>query len=108
MNQDQAQALLRDMFDAAVGAADPAQVLADHLPPKPQGRCIVVGAGKSAAAMAAALEAAWPDVDLSGIVVTRHGHQVPTRRITVCQASHPVPDAASKDAAERILAFERR
>lgn len=104
MNQDQAQALLRDMFDAAVGAADPAQVLADHLPPKPQGRCIVVGAGKSAAAMAAALEAAWPDVDLSGIVVTRHGHQVPTRRITVCQASHPVPDAASKDAAERILA----
>ena len=104
MNQDQAQALLRDMFDAAVGAADPAQVLADHLPPKPQGRCIVVGAGKSAAAMAAALEAAWPDVDLSGIVVTRHGHQVPTRRITVCQASHPVPDAASQDAAERILA----
>lgn len=104
MNQDQAQALLRDMFDAAVGAADPAQVLADHLPPKPQGRCIVVGAGKSAAAMAAALEAAWPDVDLSGIVVTRHGHQVPMRRITVCQASHPVPDAASQDAAERILA----
>lgn len=80
MTTDQAQALLRAMFDAAVAAADPARVLADHLPPRPKGRCIVVGAGKSAAAMAAALEAAWPDVDLSGVVVTRHGHSVPTQR----------------------------
>ena len=100
---DQPAALLRAMFDAAVAAADPARVLAAHLPEKPQGRCIVLGAGKSAAAMAAALEAAWPDVDLSGLVVTRHGHAVPTTRIAVMEASHPVPDAASEEAARRIL-----
>lgn len=104
---DQPAALLRAMFDAAVAAADPARVLAAHLPEKPQGRCIVLGAGKSAAAMAAALEAAWPDVDLSGLVVTRHGHAVPTTRIAVMEASHPVPDAASEEAARRILALAR-
>lgn len=107
MTTDQAQALLRAMFDAAVAAADPARVLADHLPPRPKGRCIVVGAGKSAAAMAAALEAAWPDVDLSGVVVTRHGHAVPTQRITVREASHPTPDAASEAAAREILEVAR-
>ncbi|QBX34979.1 glycerate kinase [Paracoccus liaowanqingii] len=101
---DRAKALLRAMFDAAVAAADPARVLAAHLPEAPRGRCIVLGAGKSAAAMAAAVEAAWPDVDLSGVVVTRHGHAVPTRRITVREASHPVPDAASEAAAHEILA----
>ena len=105
MTGDQAQALLRAMFDAAVAAAVPARVLAAHLPEPPQGRCIVVGAGKSAAAMAAALEAAWPDQALSGLVVTRHGHVVPTRRIEVIEAAHPVPDAASEQAARRILAL---
>ena len=85
-------------------AADPLVVLARHLPPpKPAGRCVVVGAGKSAAVLAAALEAAWPDVALSGLVVTRYGHAVPTRSIEVMEASHPVPDANSEVAARRIL-----
>ena len=75
-----ARAALRAIFDASVAAADPRIVLAAHLPPKPTaGRCIVVGAGKSAAVMAAALEAAWPDVPLTGVVVTRYGHAVPTQ-----------------------------
>ncbi len=95
---------LRAVFDAAVAASDPLVMLARHLPVKPQGRCIVVGAGKSAAVMAAALEAAWPDVTLSGLVVTRYGHAVPTRHIEVMQSSHPVPDANSEIAARRILA----
>ncbi len=69
------------MLDAAIAAADPAAVLARHLPDKPRGRCIVVGAGKSAAAMAQEVERAWPDVDLTGVVVTRYGHAVPTSRI---------------------------
>ena len=99
-----ARHLLRDLFDAAVRAADPAAVLAAHLPPKPSGRCIVVGAGKSAATMAAALEAAWPDVPLRGTVVTRYGHAVPTRHIRVIEASHPVPDANSEAGARALLA----
>lgn len=99
-----AEQLLLEMLDAAIAAADPATVLARHLPPKPAGRCIVVGAGKSAASMAKALEQAWPDVDLSGVVVTRYGHRVPTERIQVREASHPVPDAAGECAAKEILA----
>ena len=69
----------------------------------PTGRCIVVGAGKSAAKMAAALEDAWPDVELSGLVVTRYGHAVPTRHIDVMEAAHPVPDDNSMQAARRML-----
>ena len=91
------------LFDAAVAAADPRTVLAAHLPDKPGGRCIVVGGGKSAAVMAAALEDAWPDVALEGTVVTRYGHAVPTRRIEVIEASHPVPDANSERGARRLL-----
>ncbi len=53
--------------------------------------------------MAAALDAAWPDVELSGIVSTRYGHAVPAGRIDIIEAGHPVPDAASERAARRIL-----
>ncbi len=98
-----ARAALRTLFDAAVAAADPRKVLAAHLPPPPAGRCVVVGAGKSAAVMAAALEEAWPGVALSGTVVTRYGHAVPTRRIEVIEAAHPVPDANSELGARRLL-----
>jgi hydroxypyruvate reductase len=99
-----ARAAMRTLFDAAVAAADPRTVLAAHLPAKPaSGRCIVVGGGKSAAVMAAALEDAWPDVALTGAVVTRYGHAVPTKRITVIEASHPVPDANSERGARTLL-----
>ncbi|MGH7043466.1 MAG: glycerate kinase type-2 family protein [Acetobacteraceae bacterium] len=102
-----ARILLRGLFDAAVAAADPRRVLAAHLPARPRGRCVVVGGGKSAALMAAALEEAWPDVPLSGAVVTRYGHAVPTRRIEVIEAAHPVPDAAGERGARRLLALVR-
>jgi hydroxypyruvate reductase len=102
-----ARSALQGMFSAAVDSADPRRVLAQHLPPPPAGRTIVVGAGKSAAVMAAALEDAWPDVQLSGLVVTRYDHAVPTRRIEVVESSHPVPDAAGEAAAARILAAVR-
>lgn len=101
------EGLLKAMFQAAIDAADPAAILADHLPEKPTGRCIVIGAGKSAAAMARAVERAWPDVDLSGVVVTRYGHSVRTERIVVREASHPVPDAAGEAAAREILETAR-
>ena len=102
-----ARAVLREIFDAAVASADPRHMLARHLPPVPAGRVVVVGAGKSAAVMAQAVETAWPDVPLSGLVVTRYGHAVPTRRIEVMESSHPVPDANSETAARRMLALVR-
>ena len=103
MNDEAARTLLRAVFDTAVAAADPRLTLAAHLPDKPVGRCVVVGCGKSAALMAAALEETWPDVAMEGLVVTRYGHRVPTRRIEVIEASHPVPDANSEIAARRML-----
>ncbi|MFG6082642.1 glycerate kinase [Paracoccus litorisediminis] len=96
------QELLKRLFGAAVDSADPAKTVARHLPERPRGRVVVVGAGKSAAAMARAVEAEWSDV--TGVVVTRYGHAVPTRNIEVIEASHPVPDQAGADAAQRILA----
>ena len=98
-----ARSVLRQMFDAAVASADPGPAVLRHLPEKPKGRCIVIGAGKASAAMAAALDAAWADVDLSGVVVTRYGHAVPAGRIRILEASHPVPDAMSETAARLIL-----
>lgn len=95
--------LLLRLFRAAVDSADPATTVARHLPDLPRGRVVVVGAGKSAAAMARAVEQAWSGVDLWGLVVTRYGHAVPTRRIEVIEAAHPVPDGAGAEAAHRIL-----
>lgn len=99
----EARAALRHLFDVAVASADPTHMLAPHLPDRPAGRCIVVGAGKAAAAMAAAVDAAWPDVALSGLVVVPYGYSAPAGRIMVREAAHPVPDDASEAAARAIL-----
>jgi glycerate 2-kinase len=96
------EALLRRMFDAAVAAAMPAGTIRAHLPQRPKGRTIVIGAGKASAAMAAAVEAEWPGA-LEGLVVTRYDHAVPCERIEIVEAAHPVPDQAGETAARRIL-----
>jgi glycerate 2-kinase len=101
--------LLRAIFDAAVAAAHPDVVLANHLPAAPKGRVICLAAGKAAAAMAAAAERHYLDAlelepsRLLGIATTRHGHRVPTRRIKVVEAGHPVPDEAGLKGAEDSL-----
>jgi hydroxypyruvate reductase len=92
------------MLDAAVARAMPERCLPRFLPRPPRGRTVVVGAGKAAAAMARSVEAHWPrDARLEGLVVTRYGHRLPTNRIEVVEAAHPVPDAAGQAAAARIL-----
>ena len=57
--------------------------------------------------MAAAVEAHWRG-ELSGIAITRYGHGVPTKRIRVVEAGHPVPDEAGEAAAREILAEVHR
>jgi len=94
--------LLRSLFQAAVDAADPAKLVPRHLPPRPRGRTIVVGAGKASAAMARAFEQSW-DGPLEGLVVTRYGHGVPCKQIEIVEAAHPVPDAKGAEAATRML-----
>lgn len=96
--------LLIESFEAAVKAADPMTGIAMHLPQPPRGRTLVIGAGKAAASMARAVEDAWPaDAALDGLVVTRYAHGMPTARIRVIEAGHPVPDAAGEQAAAEIL-----
>ncbi len=105
------QAFLLSLFHTAVQRAQPLHGMAEHLPPPPKGRTLVLGAGKAGGAMAQALEALWPEgAPLSGLVVTRYGHTPPrpaglAERIEVVEAAHPVPDAAGLAAAERILAL---
>jgi glycerate 2-kinase len=105
MNHDP-RSLLRAMFDAAIAAALPDKTLPAYLPSPPQGRMLVVGCGKAAGSMAKAVETHWPG-ELSGMVVTRYGYKVPTTRIEVIEAAHPVPDEAGRKAAERMLAMVR-
>lgn len=103
--------LLRALYDAAVAAAHPNTVLAPHLRPAPRGRVICLAAGKGAAAMAAAAERHYLDTlglapeRLVGIATTRHGYGVPTRRIRVVEAGHPVPDEAGLKGAADSLAL---
>jgi len=100
---------LRAIFDAAVAAAHPDVVLSAYLRAEPRGKVICLAAGKGAAAMAAAAERHYLDVlgldpsRLTGLATTRHGHGVPTRRIRVVEAGHPVPDEAGLKAADETL-----
>lgn len=101
--------LLRAIFDAAVAAAHPDRILAQHLPPPPSGRIMILATGKGGAALAAAAEKHYVDTlkldpsRLTGLATTRHGHGVPTRYIEVTEAGHPVPDEAGAKAADRTL-----
>ncbi|WP_281966440.1 glycerate kinase type-2 family protein [Roseovarius nanhaiticus] len=95
------EALLRRLFDRAVAVADPMQSLAAHLPPRPAGRVVVVGAGKASARMAEAVEAQWGPCE--GLVITRYGYGRPCAGIEIALAAHPVPDEAGVEATARML-----
>jgi glycerate 2-kinase len=98
--------LLTKLFWAAVNAAQPEHCILRFLPEPPPGRTVVIGAGKASAAMAQALERHWPG-KMSGLVVTRYGYAVPCERIEIVEAAHPVPDAAGREAAGRLLEVVR-
>jgi len=102
---------LTGLFHTAVAAADPKEVLPSYLDGvlkalpvhQEQGEVVVIGSGKAAASMAAALERNWVGGQLSGIVVTAYGHVEPCEHIEVIEAAHPVPDENSEIAARRML-----
>ncbi len=104
--------LLESLFAAAVEAAHPSRCLPPALPePPPQGRLIVLAAGKGAGSLTEVAErhylARLPAERLDGISVTRHGYGRPTQRLPVIEAGHPVPDQAGLDGAERTLALAK-
>lgn len=98
--------LLHRLFETAVAAADPMQVLPRVLGPRPPGRVVVIGAGKASARMAEAVESLWGPCE--GLVITRYGHARPCQGIEIIEASHPVPDAAGVAATRRMLDLLRR
>ena len=99
------RAFLTTLFEAAVARADPMLCLAEHLPPKPKGRLIVIGAGKASARMGEALEAVYGPCE--GLIVTRYGYARPCKGIEIVEAAHPVPDEAGVLATQRILDLVR-
>ena len=92
---------LEALFRAAIKSADPVHTVPAHLPPKPEGRVVVVGAGKASARMAEIVETCWGDVE--GLVLTRYGYGRPTKQIKIVEAAHPVPDQAGLEATKDMV-----
>ena len=100
---DDPETILRRLFDAALGAADPRRLMSRHLPPRPTGgRTLILGAGKAAAAMALAFEKAWGEA-AEGVVVVPEGYGLALANIEVLEAGHPTPDKRGMAAAARIV-----
>jgi hydroxypyruvate reductase len=96
--------VLEAIWRAGVESCLPDQFLPAVLPDPPAGRTILLALGKAALPMARIVERDWTR-PLTGLAVTRHGSGEALRQIQVATASHPVPDASSVDAAERLLAL---
>jgi glycerate 2-kinase len=99
---DSPRAFLASLFNIAVQAADPVAAIRAHLPASPKGRTVVIGAGKAASQMAAALESLW-DGPLEGVVVAQHGPVAACKHIEILQSAHPVPDEAGLAASTRLF-----
>jgi hydroxypyruvate reductase len=69
------------------------------------GRVLVAGGGKASGAMAAALEGVLDDRIDVGVVAVKDGHTVPTSRVRLREAGHPVPDARGVAAAEAMISL---
>ena len=92
---------LKLIMNSALEAAMPKDKF-KLLPAKPEGKLIVLGAGKAAASMAAEFEKVY-DHSLEGMVITRYGHYTKTKVIKVLEASHPKPDQASLEATKILF-----
>lgn len=108
MIQADYRSILRSVFDAAVASAQPERCLAPYFPRVPaNGHLIVLACGKAGAAMAKAAEAHYAQAIAqglcSGLAVTRRGYGLPLAHFELMEASHPVPDQSSADAAIRAL-----
>ena len=106
-----------DIFTQAVGAVNPSMLIRRHLHWQspyltingdrieltPTKRLFIIGAGKAAALMTQTVEDILDDQITGGIVVTKHGHGLPMKKIKLYEAGHPIPDEGSVRATEEIL-----
>ncbi len=105
------------IFMAGLSAVDPEKAIVDHLSLEgntviageerielhPEGRVLLIGAGKAAAPMAAATEQVLEDRISEGIVAVKYGHLFPVKSTILLEAGHPVPDENGFIASQRIL-----
>lgn len=100
---------LARIYSAAVEAVDPTRLVVSHLTRPGAGaeqaswrNCLVVGAGKAAARMAAGCEAALGAANVRGLVLTAEGCTVALRRIESVETGHPMPDERGLSATARL------
>ena len=107
-----AESALRSIFAAAIRAVDPGDAVlrqAERVRARYAAagcrRLLVLGFGKAAVPMGAAVEAALADLAPAGIVITKEGFGQPggLRRLAVREASHPVPDSRGVAATAEII-----
>ncbi|HEV2107808.1 MAG TPA: glycerate kinase, partial [Thermomicrobiales bacterium] len=116
-SEEAARSLIREMYEAALAAAEPEAAVCRHLHRDGEalvlnggrwpvtGRVVVVGAGKAAVAMARGVERSCGELIDGGLVITKDGHRLPSlpRIIDVVEAAHPIPDHRGVDATRRII-----
>lgn len=114
-----ARAIALDCLENALAAVDPRRLMFSAL--HVQGSCLqagsftfdfarfrhvyVVGGGKAGSSMVAALEEILGDRLTGGIVNVPHGSAKGTRIVELHEASHPVPDHAGVEGAQRMVAL---
>ena len=92
---------LKLIMSAALAAAKPKDKF-KKVPTRPEGKLIVIGAGKAAASMAREFENNY-EGPIEGLVITRYGHSTETRFVEVIEAAHPEPDANGLLASQKIF-----
>ncbi len=106
--------MVRDIFAAALKAADPYACVLPHTEKlrtlfnaRNLKRLVVVGFGKAACPMGKALEDRLGDIITAGIIITKHGHSrgYQYKEIMVREAGHPVPDENGLQATAELTAL---
>ena len=92
---------LKLIMSAALAAAKPKDKF-KKVPTRPEGKLIVIGAGKAAASMAREFENNY-EGPIEGLVITRYGHSTKTKFVKVIEAAHPEPDANGLLASQKIF-----
>ena len=92
---------LKLIMSAALEAAKPKDKF-KKIPNKPEGKLIVIGAGKAGASMAREFENNY-EGPIDGLVITRYGHSTKTKFVKVIEAAHPEPDANGLLASQKIF-----
>ena len=109
--------LAQKMYQAAIKAVDPFQLIMDHCAVHEQTlhirdltidlttieKIYILGAGKASAPMAVAMEQLLGDRIADGVVIVKYGHALATQKIKIREAGHPIPDANSLNATAELL-----